>query len=235
MNTSYQTQLEKIVKNNGVISDLMVTLIVFPHIELLHLRSACMLAREAYSTEHQKTVEVERYKALALSAVVEAFAFIEGTVNTLLILLDNQDQSQNVLNKQDQIAQKQLSAMWQHGLLDRTPTLQKYDLLLKVCKLPAYDQGKQPYQSVQTLRLFRDYLVHYKLDPQLVGTTGKLELRMTNEKIKPAPTTGLVFPYNFLSHSSAEWAVYTALNFVDDFHKKLSVPTRYDRASLSTR
>jgi hypothetical protein len=122
------------------------------------------------------------------------------------------------------------------GYIASTPeemsTLDKYQIVLALCRRELFNKGKSPYQEVNLLRLLRNNLIHYepewvsshpqKIEKQLMD---KFELNPFFKKVKNSP----FFPFRCLSHGCAEWALRSALAFVDIFYKRANIgPTKYD-------
>jgi hypothetical protein len=199
----------------------------------MHIRAASMFAREAFATEANLPTSRDEYHIYNLSAIVESYFFLEGTANYFFSMAS--DSSKSALSNHTTNIRETLDLIWQNGLIQRTNTLEKYKLLLKVCNLQSM-QNNRTLQAVKTLQEFRNYLVHYKLEGITVGAAPVgLEAKLQSELITSHPELNHTFPYNFLSHGCAEWAITSALNFVDQFCIAINQTPHYDRTSLPTR
>lgn len=106
------------------------------------------------------------------------------------------------------------------------PTLEKYQTLLKIIDRGEFNKGKGIYQHAQRLIKFRNYFTHYQTEPyppahevdhieHSVGSSLQglfNENPMFNERMP-------CFPYYFLSHGFARWAVEKAKKFTAKFHR----------------
>jgi len=113
-------------------------------------------------------------------------------------------------------------------MIDGQPTLSRYDIVLQLLRKPAFDKGAPPYQDASLVVKLRNELIHYKsrwgeeLDQD--KTISGLKLLNFNKPSFIHPSNNF-FPLQCLSASLASWAVATGVSFIDEFYRKLSIPS----------
>jgi hypothetical protein len=119
------------------------------------------------------------------------------------------------------------------GLLEKESILEKYNKVLALRGLEAFDKGSEPYQSVDILIKLRNALVHFKpewhdeqkehleLGKQL---RGKFAL---NPFIREE--TGVLFPQRCMSYGCAKWAVESSLAFMKAFCERMGFAFRFEK------
>lgn len=118
-------------------------------------------------------------------------------------------------------------------LLEKESILGKYQKVLALRGLEAFDQGSEPYQSVDVLIKLRNALVHFKPewhDEQIehlrLGERfrGKFAL---NSFISEG--TGVLFPQRCISYGCAKWAVESSLAFIKAFCERMELSFRFEQ------
>jgi len=112
-------------------------------------------------------------------------------------------------------------------------TLNKYELALDCAGTEGFDQGEEPYQSVELLRRTRNYVTHY--NPEWFDLDNDEKHRIAqgletkNIKLNPFRQTssGAVIPFDYFSYECGVWAVKTAFEFIDEFYSVLEAKHPY--------
>lgn len=117
------------------------------------------------------------------------------------------------------------------NLLSKATILDKYTRILVLKELPPFDKGRPTYQNAALLIAVRNELVHFhpewhdsqdrheKLGRALTGRFA-LSPFMTED-------TAVMFPQRIISHGCTQWAVKSALALMEDFAKRVSLPSRF--------
>ena len=116
-------------------------------------------------------------------------------------------------------------------LLSTASILDKYMKVLSLKGLPQFDKGGPPYQDACLLIAVRNELVHFH--PEWHGNQDRHEKlgRRLAGKFDLSPfiseDTAVMFPQRIVSHGCTRWAVKTALTFMEEFAKRVSLPNRF--------
>ena len=122
-------------------------------------------------------------------------------------------------------------------LIGERPLLEKCERVLAFNGRERFDRGESPYQDVDILIAVRNELVHFHPewhDEQ--ERHAKLGKRlMYRFPLSPFlnSETAVVFPQRFISHGCTQWAVESALAFMNEFARRLGVESRF--ATISDR
>lgn len=160
--------------------------------------------------------DVPHWSAVVMS-VMSAHAAIESFVNE--VLTDIADGVTSGLTASvPEAARMPLAWWWTSGKLDRAAILTKVNSLRVHLGRAPMEQGSQPWQDLDTLRLLRNALVHYK--PEALAMAGdeqktKLEQRLQTLALPANPIFAgnkgnPYFPDHIISAGVAEWATKTA-------------------------
>lgn len=117
-------------------------------------------------------------------------------------------------------------------LIEKKSILEKYQYALTFKGKTKFPIDKQPYQDTNTLIRLRNALVHFKpewhdeqeehkkLEKQLVGKF----------PINPfIGENGVFFPQQCISYGCTQWAVTTALRFMEKFSELSGLPFRFGK------
>jgi hypothetical protein len=191
-----------------------------------HLRGAAVLAAGCAPLERDNkwpaTEQIlVRHRTCAASAVILSVCSLEAAINDLH--QNAIDRSDHKLGRASRFADR-IESLW--DTIERASLLRKYEWILSLAGLLAYDHGKKPYQSASDVIELRDALVHWK--PEWSGDprySDALEKRLTGK----FPLNGLsmpdqlFIPYRCCGHGSGAWAVRSAMEFLIDFSGRLEV------------
>jgi len=181
---------------------------------------------EDYSDSASREIKIE-HRGYVTASIMLSWSFIEATINELYWATKHIGSFKGLSSE----AVKALAT-----ISEDTKTLDRYQIALALAKKNLYRTDHPPYQDVNLLRLLRNKLIHYepewvsgepqKIEKQLKG---KFVLNPFVEKVKGSP----FFPFKCLSHGCSEWAIKSALLFVDDFNSRLGVEPKYNIARTS--
>jgi hypothetical protein len=191
-----------------------------------HLKTAQYFAEQSAKIENKgHEADDIQHRAYVTGAVTFAVHFLEASINELY--LESQEKYPYMLKGlTDQVLQM-LTVLWDH--IERSPTLDKYQTVLRVANAEQFDKEKPPYQDTASLVALRDALVHYK--PQWSNEPGrhhKLETRLRDKfPLNALARKGsLWLPHQCLGAGGAKWAVDVVTAFTDKFCERLKIPKR---------
>jgi len=168
------------------------------------------------------------------SGVIAAAAFLEATINEFFAAAYH-----NNLAGVARPLRVRVSTFWRDWLSrpGRASTLEKYQLALWCTESEQFRSGADPYQSADDLIFLRNYLVHFEpafalLSGPTLSPASKSRRRLQNlegQRFKRSPlaTSAAVFPDEAMGYDCARWAADTALNFTDEFYKRVGVNPPY--------
>lgn len=113
--------------------------------------------------------------------------------------------------------------------------LDKYQLFLDLAGKEKFDVGSEPFQSARYLVALRNAATHYKLTERQVSpepgimSGPKLERQLQGkfEEAKMPVGSHPFFPSRCFGYGCAKWAVSSALEFADEFYRRLGISPRY--------
>jgi hypothetical protein len=145
-----------------------------------------------------------------------------------------------------------MAKSWAAGVQDKD-TLAKYQAVLDAAGKERLDLGGSPGQDIGYSIDLRNALIHYQ--PEFLPASGRPSPKRTpkSKSRSEALEVGLrgkfplnpwyketgnpFFPYKYLGHGCAEWAVRSSLAFLGAFFERLGVASMYEalRPHLATR
>ena len=154
-------------------------------------------------------------------------AFLEASINQLFIQSKDENASESL--KLGRPIVDLLATL--ADIVERAPTLQKYQVALTAAGKQPLRRGEQLYQDVESLVKVRNAIVHYRAEwDNEAGDHRALEHRL-NGKFRlnglVSPNT-LWFPHRCLGVGCASWGVDAATNFSQEFCHRLSIPQRHE-------
>lgn len=135
----------------------------------------------------KNTAARHEHMSYSINSVLASVAFLEAEVNTLYA--DSGEFVHRFVGLPAE-ALRLLSAVWSIESVRRsTNVLDKYQVALKVCNLPIFDPGAQPYQDAKLLIELRNALVHFIPASWTVDSDGnavdsKAELRKLTQGLR---------------------------------------------------
>jgi len=169
------------------------------------------------------------YRADITAAVFSAWSFVEATINEFFWAAR---ENRKALEGLSPGIITELGKAGPAPAVEKDPnrrTLEKYQRALEVAHKDLFSKGVPPYQQAFLLSRLRNRLIHFepewvKEEPQELekDLKGKFDL-------SPFHASGaLFFPHRCLSHGCADWALKSALRFVDAFYDKIGIKSKYE-------
>ncbi len=222
------------------------------YFSIQHIQTAALFSRHTVQYEAQFAREPgfeehPEHQGYVLGAVFSSVAFLEATINELFS--DAADNQLTNLQGLETATIKLMAKMWDQGIprTARYPVLQKYNIALDLAGRSRFERGRLPYQDVDFLIKLRNALIHYEPEtilsytdnPSTVENPHPFEKRFKSKlALNPLADAGDAFwPKKCLGHGCAEWAVVSAVNFVDEFFKRMGTKAVFDhvRSRLGTK
>jgi len=189
-----------------------------------HMLAAARFSRRCAEIERENQGKVIDYFFdevihCCTAAIFFSVASIEANINELFV-----DSDQHFPNQTPDLIGEFLE------LLKDKPILEKYQSVLVLKDVSKFDQGRAPYQDVDSLIKARNALVHFKPewnDEQKVlkgvgdRLNGKFSLSPFVDQGEPT------FPQRCMSHGCASWAVRSSLAFMEAFHQAATLPHKF--------
>lgn len=213
------------------------------YLSIRYLSTAKTLIKEVELIEKKKEKhnhdENARHQGYVVSSIILIVAFLESTINE--IFSDCEENVNNDLKNIYQSRSEMLGEMWKLGIprTAKYSILGKYQIALTLLKKQQFSKDKNPYQDVRLLIKLRNALIHY--EPESVTVYDSLESwikqpekfeRVFKNKFKLNSLSNpnqIFFPDKILGYGCAEWAIEAALNFVNEFHKRIEITPKYKR------
>lgn len=188
---------------------------------LLHLLSTvlfCELAKKHEITYKKDEFgpHFEQLQAYVSSAIMHSFASIEANINEFFldapVLMPNE-------------FKMPITEIIQY---DALKTLDKYQIALRLAHREIFSKGKDPYQSINILRLLRNELIHFtpgweRNDESIAGyLTPKVNLSPYFKKDDD------FVPLRCMTYSVTKWSFETAVSFIDGFYELLGIASKLD-------
>ena len=221
---AYANQSKEVVSAMGATARLKT------HFGLQHLVGAALFTRKALEIEctHEEIVgsgELEwAHRAYVTSAVLSASASLEATINEVYLGTPHGDPT--AMEKTDPRFAIGLVRNWRR--LERRPILRKYQEALGFAEVSKFSEGDFLYEEVDSLIQLRNALVHYKPEWNTDQKQHKELGDALEGRFEPNPFTGpndAFFPKKCLGHGCAEWAVQSSLAFMNEFFRRVGLPT----------
>lgn len=210
------------------------------------LQSAAYFSRVCYRIEKEcKGIEPKKiandiymeHKAAATGAVIMATTALESAINELYF--DAVNKNLTPFAKLEPFVPEIMAEMWE-DLEKKEDFFFKYNFVLTLARKPIIEKGSKPGQDAALLNTLRNSLIHYKPEYDTEAKAHKSlenKLRGKFEINSLLAHATLYFPHKPLGHGGAEWAVISAINFINEFFKRIDQPVRFDLKSptYSTR
>jgi hypothetical protein len=174
-------------------------------------------------------------RSFVLGAVVASWAFLESNVNELFEDASHYEPA-SALAAEARTGltpelHKNLSALSRH--VERIPTLEKYEIALKLSGVAPVPSGAEPGQSASLLRRVRNRVLHYRPYSVRDGVPEADDARLSNsmEGRVELPEwdrgDGALFPTRIICPGLAKWCIAAAVQFADDFSRRSGVDGVY--------
>jgi hypothetical protein len=209
-------------------------------IQLLQFADLFTELSAGFETQHageklSNTASLE-YRANITAAVFSAWSFVEATINEFFWAARENREALEGLSPGliTELGTAGPAPAVEEDLHQRT--LEKYQKALEVTHKDLFSTGASPYQQAFLLSRLRNRLIHF--EPEWVREKPQKLEKDLKAKFDPSPfypSGSLFFPHRCLSHGCADWALKSALRFVDAFYDKICIKPKYEsiRPSLN--
>lgn len=198
-----------------------------------HLWAAKDFAKEASTIEAAHTGEAQfdiRHRALVMSSIIEAGAFLESVINELFKdCFDGYEVYLLGLSKSQIGLLGEQWARWHEKGRSAPPTLEKFDAALKCCCIESFGRDRTPYQDAKLGLLIRNALIHSTPESLFSGEGHRfdsLKSRFPSNSLMSG-SGNAYFPDKCLGAGCAHWACLSMRAFADAFFEKLTVKPNY--------
>ncbi|GAG83871.1 unnamed protein product, partial [marine sediment metagenome] len=175
-----------------------------------------------------------------IASIFTTIAFLEANINE--ILRDSYDTMKGRLKDGSKYIPEQLiNKLSQFYKLPRrerhgTPLLKKYQKALTLAEKEIFDEEKNLYQNVDSLRQLRNNLVHYEPEWSKVQLAEDyiplsdlaIELYSKFELNPLTPASSPFFPHRCLSYGCCKWGIESSIAFTDEFCKRTEIKSKYN-------
>lgn len=211
---------------------------------LQHMLSAVLFARRAYALEQERggdsATPLIEHRAYVTGSIITAVAFLEASINELFA--DAGDES---VNRMSQLAPKLRQLMAQMWTLEVPRTASytiadKYQIALTLAGAQMFRTGQRPLQDISILVELRNELIHYEptwRDERVPGNVNEGTSDRLGRKLRSILRGRLnpfaedwrpYFPDHCLGYGCARWSVEATIRFVDEFFRRISMPSNLD-------
>jgi hypothetical protein len=213
-----------------VVSAMGATARLKTHFGLQHLVGAALFARKALEIECTLEEIVGSgepewaHRAYVTGAVFSAAASLEATINE--VYLGTLQGDPTAMEKTDPRFAIGLVRDWRR--LERKSILRKYQEALGFAEVSKFEEDDPLYKDVDGLIQLRHALVHYKPEWNTDQKKHKETGDALEGRFEPNPFAGpndAFFPKKCLGHECAKWAVQSSLAFMNEFFRRVGLPT----------
>lgn len=207
-----------------VSSSVQATATIKVNLAVQHLLAAARFSREVKTLEDRHAGQNfdEFWEGIlhrAIACVLTTIASLEAYANELF------SEREKVF---PEYSADLLHHLW--NTYESKPILSKFTFALLLLRKPDMDRGASPYQDVKVLIELRNALTHFK--PEWMNEAPEHEkiAAKLNGKIEGSPflpSSELLFPRRWASHSCTTWAVSSARTFAKVFEQTAGLPPKY--------
>jgi hypothetical protein len=136
-------------------------------------QAASLFSREAFrirdECNNSKKEKMNRdYRSNVLGCLIFSVTFLESTINEFYDSISTEAvRKRQVKSKSiNYNLYKKLDFLWNNDKIRNFSILDKFQLALNTFEKNIFDTGENPFQDIQTLISFRNYLIHFK--PELI-------------------------------------------------------------------
>lgn len=210
-----------------------VTVVTRSYFSTQHLWAARHLAHLAAEYEGKNASRAPmasiQHRVYVITAVSEAVAFLEATVNE--VLQDAHDDHHSYVGTLGVKRIAALRAYWATLNRGQSYVLKKYTKALALCGANPLSDTDPRHENAAALVDLRNALTHYR--PASVSTSdphpldAKLRGRFAPNLLRDSNPQGPFYPDHALGAGCAQWAVNTATSFADHFAQEMSLTLNY--------
>jgi hypothetical protein len=180
------------------------------------------------------------HRAYVIGAIFAAVAFREATINELFAGTAD-ERAVGPVEHLPSDARALMRNLWRCESFSQSAfTKNKFQVALDLSGKEQFIARHPSYQDFDLLIKLRDRLIHFKPEWIAAGQLAtqsdlhevekRLRRKFPLNPLLPEPTAEHPFyPDKCLSHGCAEWVVKSSLAFTNEFHTRMSIPSRYDR------
>jgi hypothetical protein len=189
-----------------------------------HMAWRCRDRQDALAAAGFRGVDMQQ-RSFATSSILAAWAFLEALVNE--VWRDAVDAVKDPKLAPNRHLGLELSAM--HRLQERVKrsrggTLDKYQIALVCADKEEIERGEEPYQSVDSIRLLRNALVHFKPELQWGDEEHELKSRLSGKfDGNPLVSGHPWYPLQVLVAGCAEWCWQACLDFAELWWERMGL------------
>ena len=208
-----------------------------------HLAAAATFAKRCRELERTCGEEpspevVLEHRSYVLGAVSSSVGYLESCVNEVFGNCAEEYKMDLVLGSRQT---EMLGKVWRIHGCSRLSTLAKYALALTVLSKKPIEAADRVFQSTSLLIRLRNWLIHFEpewaqaLDEDEEPRESHRLAKTLKGKFALNPfrkSCEFEFPDRYLSAGCAEWAGDTALDFTDEFFRRLGAKPKY-RSNIS--
>jgi hypothetical protein len=184
--------------------------------------------RDIESTYGAGQDQPELHRILFISAITEAAAFMETSVNELLSQVRDEIPSEfpNGLTEEKKGS---LTDYFTSKRVRQDSTLDKVNKILQTKELPGFHETEVVYEQAKLVTWLRNSFMHYK--PEWLDVSGEDDTFHELDKVmrgnpyvdKETP----FFPTRCMSYECAKWALGATVAFIDLFNERIGLTDRY--------
>lgn len=222
----------------------------------IHLNSALFFADEAKRIEEhfgnsQKSKNDDekpridaripignRHDIYVIKSVTSTISFLEALINEfydrhLNISEDrNSDKFEKKIEKEKNVSDPRFYELIQNHEsvesrdFEYKSVLDKYQYLLAFADKKIFDKGSEPFQSVSSVKAFRNNLVHAEAEWIELSEEENIDIgdRLEGKfDLNPIAPSNIPPPRKYLSFECAEWSIESAFNFALAFYERMGV------------
>ena len=218
-----------------------------PYLGQMHILTAGFFADQAKSAQKSSDRRLrDKVNFLAAAAVNSSVAFLEATINELLVDC-HEDIYAKIFRKIPIKSRRPLGTLWK--IFDQgrvgVAVLTKYSLALEVLGKKGFDTKTDLWAQAKALIALRNYLTHFvpedeivqRFDRSIAAEETRVTKLLKGKFVLHPDYTDRGFAFNkFLSAGCAAWCVRSSVAFADKFFELLKIECPYEsvRPALHT-
>lgn len=179
------------------------------------------------------------HDSYAITSFISSFSAVETNINEFIKSIEDRDVESAVTEFDDSHFRniKEFLSAYSRDFYKDLSTLDKYQLILVNCNIEPFNTGREPYQSINTVRKLRNYFVHHEPrwvdaeEDELPDSNLGRELKTKNFEEVPYidGDSRPYFPDRCLSYGCAKWVLKSSLKFINEFYNKIGTNPPYHR------
>src|SRR5436305_9835978 len=218
------------------------------HLSVAHIQAADLFSQESGRIEReyaeaddpellpQDDSRLVQHRSFVIGSFFSAVAFLEASINEFFA--DVADGESYVRKNLTGTVASRISGLWRLDIprTARYSVLQKYEIAERISDVATLRSDTKVYQEVVVLTRVRNALMHFEPETIKIRLGDRSEQQHRFDKFLKGKfgenplVRWLVprYPDLYLSHGCANWAVRSAIDFVDDFFDRMGIDTPYE-------